>query len=128
MLLVHASKGPSAIHGIGLIARTKIKKGTVIWAFDYDVDHEYGDSFFSVLRSKWAADQIKYYSFFDSYRGCWVCCGDDARFTNHSDNPNAYFDGKITYATKDILPGEEITEDYRLLGAELPIGDFAARK
>ena len=128
MLLVNASKGPSVIHGIGLIARTKIKKGTVIWAFDCDVDHEYGDSFFSVLRSKWAADQIKSYSFFDIYRGCWVCCGDDARFTNHSDIPNAHFDGKITYAAQDILPGEEITEDYRLLGVELPIGDFAARK
>ena len=128
MLLVNASKGPSAIHGIGLIARQKIKKGTPIWAFDSDVDHEYGDSFFATMRSKWAAEQLKGYCFFDEHRGCWVCCGDDARFTNHSYDPNTYMDKKLTYAAVDIFPGDEITEDYRLLGVELPLGDFVMQK
>ena len=124
MLLVNASKGPSSIHGLGLIARQFIKKGTAIWSFDPDIDHEYGREFFLYHHSKIVTDQIKGYSFFDSARGCWVCCGDDARFTNHADNPNTYMDEKITYAARDIFPREEITEDYRLLGVDVPKNDL----
>lgn len=120
MLLVNASKGASQIHGAGLIAREFISQDMRIWEYDQDVDSCWTHSAFAMIPSKWAALQVKGYSFFDTKRGCWICCGDDARFTNHSDQPNTWMDDWITYAAKDIFPGDEITEDYRLLGVELP--------
>jgi len=40
---------------------------------------------------------------------------DDARFTNHSADPNTVMadGGRITVARVDIHPGDEITWDYR---------------
>jgi len=39
----------------------------------------------------------------------------NAIFINHSCNPNAGFKGQITYiALRDIMPGEEITQDYAM--------------
>lgn len=40
---------------------------------------------------------------------------DNAIFINHSCKPNAGFKGQITYiALRDIMPGEEITQDYAM--------------
>ena len=58
----------------------------------------------------------------DLYRekssGLYVLCGDDARFFNHSADPNCLdLDdgaGGITVAHRDIQRGEELTCDYAL--------------
>jgi SET domain-containing protein len=45
---------------------------------------------------------------------------DDARYFNHSDDPNslsAYYEGEdecVTKAIRDIKPGEEITDNYQV--------------
>jgi hypothetical protein len=45
-----------------------------------------------------------------------VLSADDDRFTNHADDPHTANDGNVTFALRDIRPGEEITWDYRPWG------------
>ena len=57
----------------------------------------------------------------------YVCCGDNDRYINHSEQPNTedlgfeerVFEGEgITIADRDIQPGEEILSDYRSFDAD----------
>lgn len=112
MLLVNATAGASAIHGIGLIAREFIPRGTRIWeyrqGFDLILTPREVESLSAVAR-----DQVLWYAFYDQTRSAYVLSGDDDRFTNHADDPNTADDGAFTVARRDILPGEELTADYR---------------
>lgn len=117
--MVHARVGPSTIHGLGLIAQEFIPCGAAVWemrsGFDLEFTTKDLQSFPPPVR-----DQILRYSEgdYDPQRDCYTLCGDDARFTNHSNNPNtaSVDDGRITMATRDIQTGEEITWDYRSWG------------
>jgi len=117
MLLVKTKIGPSRISGIGLFADQHIPAGTLVWKFEPRIDMLLSESDLDKL-SDAARDQIDHHSYFDKARGKYVLCGDNARFFNHSSNPNC--DEKIpdqTIALRDILPGEELTVDYRTFDA-----------
>ena len=96
--------------GIGLVADQEVKKGMVVWEFDLIVDIK--------IYKKDIPHQAE--NFFKTYA---VDNGDDfvylnvdnARFINHSDEPNIKSLGKMkdNIAIRDIEPGEEITIDYR---------------
>ncbi len=92
MLLVKTYLDRSAIHGIGLFAGERIRKGTVIWRRSPEID--------LLLTAL----------------GKFVLCGDDARFFNHADAPNCHDipdeGGGPTVAARDIEAGEELTSDY----------------
>jgi uncharacterized protein len=77
----------SPIHGMGCFSRYDVKKGEIVWAYVEGFDTE-------------SPKNLSDYP-------------DDARFINHSDNPNtiANADG-ATFAVRDIEVGEEITENY----------------
>jgi hypothetical protein len=49
----------------------------------------------------------------DERTGLWVLCSDDARYMNHSDQPNLAIQGEDMHALRDIAAGEELTCDYR---------------
>jgi len=115
MLRVHATAQPSLIHGQGLFAHQHIKAGETIWAFDPPFDVRYTENELRNL-SPHAQRQVLYYSSFENDCGCYLLTGDDDRFINHSDTPNATDGGNTITAIRDILPGEEITLDYRQLG------------
>lgn len=60
------------------------------------------------------------YSFRDRF-GNFVLCWDHARFVNHSFTPSLIvtpFD--LELASRDIAPGQEITDDYGWLNCEVP--------
>ena len=112
MLLVKTKLGQSKINGIGLFADEFIAKGTKV------IERSFLDV--TIIKDKlnhlsnYCRNQILNY-------GCcradlvYLEC-DDARFVNHSDTPN--MDGSEAYydiALKDINPGEELTEDYRVI-------------
>lgn len=85
---------PSSIHGFGCFAIELIPQGTVVWRYVEGFD------------SKNLIDIYDY--------------KDNARFINHSRNPNTSplhsnqkNDLGETVAIEDIMPDEEITEDYR---------------
>ncbi|HEX8910548.1 MAG TPA: SET domain-containing protein [Anaeromyxobacteraceae bacterium] len=105
----------SGIHGIGLFAAQPVRKGTVVWRLDPTLDLELTEAQILALAPP-ARDQIRKYTYLDLVRGTYVLCGDDARFFNHSDEPNCHdfpdADGGTTVAARDIGEGEELTSDY----------------
>ncbi len=117
MLMVKTKLGISNLHGIGLFSDEFIPKGTMTWRFapGFDIIIEPDE----LLRlSEIARKQFWNYCYVDKYNGHYVLCFDDARFINHSENPNViqskYGDEVegVEIAARDIHPGEEMTVNY----------------
>ena len=88
---------PSPIHGTGLFAKVRIKKGTHIGTY----------------QGPQAKRDGKYVLWVDEGDGWVGRRGQNVlRYTNHSDKPNAEFDGFDLYARRGIAPNEEITFNY----------------
>jgi SET domain-containing protein len=118
MLTVKTVLKETGVKGIGLFAAEPIPKGYVWWRDNRELDRSISKSKFEAL-SELAKEFVNTYGTLDS-DGNWYICLDNARFINHSDNPNTSqansgmptsSDAWIT--TSDIPIGEEITIDYR---------------
>ena len=122
MLLVKTKIGPSAIEGIGLFAAEFIPKGTTVWEFKARFDVEMSKEEIDGL-SPAAREQALKYTYLSKTKGTYILCSDDARFFNHSDDPNTTsinVDGRENrdVANRDIQEGEEITADYGAFDAD----------
>lgn len=112
MLLVKTYVAPSAIHGLGLFAGEPIARGARIWRFDPRIDRV-----FDRAEREGAPEPLKSFLAVYAYperpgSETFVLDGDNARFMNHSSEPNT--DCEVdTIATRDISPGEELLCDYR---------------
>ncbi|MBI3581805.1 MAG: SET domain-containing protein [Nitrospinae bacterium] len=118
MLLVPTYLSQSSIHGVGLFAKEDIRAGTIIWEFTphFDVRVPISNVRNSPANIK---DFLSHYAYLphdnpDHY----VICMDNARFINHSDNPNTDDTTGLTIANKDIKRGEEIVSNYAEFDAE----------
>ncbi len=118
MLLVKTKIGPSKIHGIGLFAAEFIRKGTPIWQFKSGFDQEFSQEDLGEM-SQPSREQVLHYCYIDPARpDRYILCFDDARFYNHSENPNTVTTpddkgGAVEIAARDIHAGEEITYNYK---------------
>lgn len=114
MLCVKTTIKPSDISGIGLFADEFIPKKTVVWKFEPSIDLLLSEG--EILKlSKPSQKQFYNYAFLDNAHGKYMLCGDDGRFFNHSDMPNC--DDRhpdVTYAIRDIQPGEELSVNYKV--------------
>lgn len=113
MLCVKTKLAVSNISGIGLFANQFISNGAIVWRYEPSLDILFKKD--EVLKfSKASQQQFFNYSFFDRFHNKYMLCGDDGRFFNHS-NDNNCDDSKcdVTFAIKDILPGEELTVNYK---------------
>lgn len=112
MLLVKTYIKNSSIHGIGLFADEFIPKGRIFWTLKKGLDIVITQNEFEKL-SDLEKDYFNHFAYYNEIDGGWVLCGDNARFTNHSENPS-YMDGKNGDAImiKDVLPDEEIFGNY----------------
>jgi uncharacterized protein len=106
----------SAIHGRGVYAVARIKKGARILEYLGErISHAEAD-----LRYERKADDGHTFLFIASNRTVIDAGvgGNDARFINHSCNPNCetVIEGSRVYidAIRDIKPGEELGYDYQL--------------
>ena len=101
--------------GIGLFANEFIKKDTIIWEFVPFIDLEFSQSEYDNINGL-DKEFLTKYCF--KYIGKYYLCVDNARFFNHSDNPNCYSadftENSLGYtrAKRDIEIGEELTDDY----------------
>lgn len=87
----------SDIHGMGLFAKKKIKKGTIIGELQYKKAKKDGPYVLHVGRKGLKSVEV-------------VC---DLKYINHSRKPNAvYYDDLTVVALRDIKKGEEITHFY----------------
>ncbi len=112
MLLVRTKVKPSLIQGLGLFADQVILKDIVVWQYNPVFDISYDKSEINNLPLT-VRRFLEEYSYRQDNK--LVLCGDDARFMNHSDEPNIidYTDG-TSVAIRDIYVGEELTCNYYL--------------
>jgi len=117
MLLVKTAVKPSDIAGQGLFAEEFIAKGTPVWKFTPGFDLRFTRE--QILQ--FPENVQRYfcvYAWKSKKSGQYCFSSDDGKYFNHSSTPNtlsAYHDDEeevITTAVRDILPGEEITDDY----------------
>ena len=113
MLIVETAVRPSPLQGLGLFARQKIAKGETVWRLDPRFDRV-------VDRATYEATQGAMRGWLDRYGYPYVGDPsrivfelDDARYMNHSDEPNlAYKSPEELVATRDIETDEEMTVSY----------------
>ena len=116
MLRVRTKLGASRIDGIGLFADQFIPKDTVVWEYNPLIDLKLTEDEIASL-AEGARQQVEKYSYRDELSDLYIFCGDDARFFNHSSEPNCIdvnwgpFGGR-TIAAMDIEPGSELTCNY----------------
>jgi uncharacterized protein len=106
----------SPVIGHGVFATRFIPQGTITWAgdpLDQIFSHQ-AERGFSPLVSQ----ALEKYSY-QNRKGERVLCWDHARFVNHSCDPTCLAPGfDFEIAVRDILPGEQITDDYGTLNLE----------
>lgn len=114
MICVKTKLDKSDIAGIGLFADELIPQGTIVWKFEPLIDILLSKEEIGQL-TKASQDQFYNYAYLDKKRGKYLLCGDDARFFNHSENPNCHDEmlSDVTVASRDIQHGEEITCNYK---------------
>lgn len=111
---------PSPIAGLGLFAKERIPRGTLLWKYSeqsvktFHNTHEILESF-----KTRTPESILH---FLEHAYCWdghVCeIQDDGRFWNHSKNPNTGSSLEVnedlasSFALRDIEAGEELLDDY----------------
>ncbi len=126
MLLVRTYVQRSSIHGLGLFAAQFIPIGTVIWTFAEGVDQSISADRVRALDNP-ARKSLMKYAYLNLQRKCYILCADDARFLNHSDDPNIEStkpdngEEGSDIACRDIQAGEELTTNYREFDADMEI-------
>ena len=115
MLLVETKIDKSGQHGLGCFATKFIKAGTKVWEFDLRIDLVYSEEDLKNYPDAFAKI-VRFYGFNEMENGIkyYILCGDHARHINHSDDANLSPNLKEScdYASRDILPGEELTSNY----------------
>ncbi len=122
MLYVKTRLAPSQISGIGLFADQFIPKGTTIWRFVPGLDLDLDEKQFQEYKQQYDCGRLQDYIYRSKLSRKHILCADDARFINHSSQPNTIdtmedIEG-LTIASRDIFPGEEITSDYQAFDAD----------
>ena len=117
MFLVPTYVAPSGTHGFGVHAGEAIPAGTRIWEFTPGVDLRFPPEVVAGIPEP-LGSKLRMYCYQEP-DGTLVLCGDNAKFMNHSFEPNCDdVDGPYTITKRDIAAGEELTCDYRLFDLE----------
>jgi len=105
--------------GFGVFAGAFIPKGTITWALD-DLDRAVDASVVASLDEDRKERFLNY-----TYRdrdGRYLLLWDHGRYMNHDFNANTVATAyEFELAVRDILPGEELTCDYRALNIDFPL-------
>ena len=104
--------------GYGVFSTRLIPRGTITWTID-ELDRRFEPaavaSFGRVFR-----EIIDKYAHRDR-EGRHVLCWDHARFVNHGTDPDCLLTAfEFELAIRDILPGEELTDEYGCLNVARP--------
>ncbi len=123
MLYIQAAVQDSAISGKGLFTRETVRKGTVvsIHAVDsvvvteeqYQEEQRKGNELAIRTGIRWIG---KYFLYAKEIR--------PEAFINHSANPSLLYHCGISFARRDLQPGDELTIDYSLFLAENDVESF----
>lgn len=114
----------SSIHGVGVFAAIEIPAGTLIWEFTPGVDWRFTPKELGSFPQPYQT-KLRTWCYLEE-SGQYVLCGDNARFMNHSFEPNCDDGGERTTTLRAIAAGEELTCDYRCFDMESRNGDGEA--
>ncbi len=125
MFLIRTEIRPSKIHGLGCFSLEDVKKGQRLWVFDSRIDTRFEVSEISSLPSA-AVAFVKTYGYQEFVEGKRVVtlCGDNAKYINHSDDPNVITSQQekdFEIAARDIGVGEELTSNYRVFDLDVDV-------
>ena len=113
MLKIKTIVNPSSISGLGLFCKEFVPKNTLVWQNHTDSELILSKEIFQNM-SAYMQETFQHYGYLDKNTLEWKLPLDDSRFMNHSDNPNLWQDEQgNSIAKNDILPGEEVTCNYR---------------
>lgn len=114
----------SPVHGFGAFAKRDIPKGTVWWKGEIEhnvllLNKAQYQNFQLSARNPIKAEfekMVAIYSYYSAKLDALIICLDNARYVNHSAEPNSGSgpdqDPLQSIALRDIKKGEEILEDY----------------
>lgn len=117
MLFIKAKVSPSPIHGLGAFAEEPVAKGTLVWKFVPKFDEKLTLEDILGL-PKLGQIHLAIHAYKSKKSGLYVFATDSAKYFNHSEKPNCETrvedgeDEDLTYASRDIAPGEELTVNY----------------
>lgn len=108
--------------GYGVFASAFIPKGTIVYIKD-SLEIEISQNDFKKCIPE-LRDKIERYSYIDE-KGYRIVSWDIAKYVNHCCECNTISTGYgFEIAIKDILPGEQITDEYAIFNLESPITLF----
>lgn len=130
--------GKSATHGLGVFAKEDMEPGTVWWALGPNNTLEISKDVYhrvqavSKHHTAWGLfiDAIDTYAFYDPNKDVLIYCLCNARYTNHSDSPNASVTGENNHNLSRLnftVPKDtEIFENYLHYGSSSWAKDCSA--
>lgn len=116
MILFETLLAHSPINGIGMFTTQFIPNGAIVWEFNENFDRKFSQEVKESL-PKHIQNYIERHGFKDR-SGWWIIDGGHDQFVNHSKTPNLIEEqtddvfSKKLIACRDILAGEELTENY----------------
>jgi SET domain-containing protein len=117
MLRVPTYVAQSPIAGVGLFSASDLPAQHVIWEYSDGVDWRIAPSELMLFPEPFQS-RLRHYLYQED-SGLYVLCGDNAKYMNHSDEPNCDdTGGEYTVTRRAIRAGEELTCDYRLFDLE----------
>jgi SET domain-containing protein len=117
MLCVPTYVAKSPIAGVGLFSAADLPAHHVIWQYTDGVDWRIAPSELMLFPEPFQS-RLRHYLYQED-SGLYVLCGDNAKYMNHSDDPNCDdTGGEFTVTRRAVGAGEELTCDYRLFDLE----------
>lgn len=114
MLVVEYFVAPSSVHGLGVFAKNFIPYGALVWLAHPSLDREIPRSELESLPIH-VAENIKRHAEYLPDKDVLRLSADGTYYMNHGDSPNLRDAGDAVYAARDILAGEELLCDYRVV-------------
>ncbi len=103
--------------GCGVFATALIPKGTIVWVTD-PLDRYLTPGDLKAMPGRVARELLLRHTW-RTKEGLYALAWDNSRFVNHSCSPNVLAtEFGLEIAVRDILPGEEMTNDYANLGLQ----------
>ena len=114
MLLIDHYVAESDIHGLGVFSAQSFKRDDLIWEFNPIIDREIPQEKLSDLPDHVVAKIYKH-AWYHPESDCFWLAADGDYFMNHSDMPTMEVRGHSFVAARDLVIGDELTCDYRVV-------------
>lgn len=114
MLLIDHYVAKSDIHGLGVFSAQSVKHESLIWEFNPIIDREIPREKLLDLPAHVVAKIYKH-AWYHPEHDCFWLAADGDYFMNHSDIPTMKIRGHSFVAARDLVIGDELTCDYRVV-------------